>query len=78
MDSGKESLTVCIIHIVPRSMRVRYATGAVIHTAPSDLDIYLLWGITHYVRATGDVGFLGEEEPFYPKNSTTLPPGAKG
>lgn len=37
------------------------------HAAPTDLPIFLLWSILEYVGATGDLKFLDERVPFYPK-----------
>ncbi|MEW6776321.1 MAG: hypothetical protein AB1405_08510 [Bdellovibrionota bacterium] len=42
-------------------------TWAGMHTAPSDLPLFLLWGLTEYVWGTGDSLFLDERVPFYPK-----------
>ena len=46
----------------------RVAAGGV-HTAPTDLPIWLLWAITEYVWATGDSAFLDEYAPFHPVDS---------
>jgi len=40
-------------------------TGAVIHSQPSDLDIFFLWAIGEYLLSTGDYEFLEEKIPFY-------------
>lgn len=37
-----------------------YVTGALIHAAPSDLPLMLLWSMCEYVWATGDRDFLGD------------------
>lgn len=39
-----------------------YVTGAVIHPAPTDLPLMLLWALWEYVWATGDAGFLDDGE----------------
>ena len=39
-----------------------YVTGAVIHPAPTDLPLMLLWALWEYVWATRDFGFLDEGE----------------
>lgn len=36
-----------------------------VHHAPTDLALFLLWGLDEYVGATGDTGFLDESLPFY-------------
>jgi hypothetical protein len=41
-------------------------TSAFVHRAPTDLPLFLLWGLTEYVWATGDSGFLDESVPFWP------------
>ncbi len=45
---------------------------AVIHTHPSDLDIFFLLAISEYLGATGDYAFLQEEVPYHPV--TAKPP----
>lgn len=42
-----------------------------IHSYPSDLPIFLIWALTEYVWATGDLDFLNKEIPFYPKERET-------
>ncbi|MCS6902442.1 MAG: hypothetical protein RMJ98_22535, partial [Myxococcales bacterium] len=44
-----------------------------IHSAPSDLDLFFLWGLSEYVSATGDLAFLDAPAPYYPRESV---PGA--
>ena len=46
-----------------------------LHKFPSDLDIFFFFAITEYLSVTGDWDFLHHSVPFYPKNSTDLPPG---
>jgi len=41
-------------------------SGAIIHTKPSDLDLFFLFALTEYLAVTGDYGFLDEIIPFYP------------
>ncbi len=44
------------------------STGAGgLHAAPTDLSLFLLWGIVEYISATGDFSILDEVVPFYPK-----------
>lgn len=44
-------------------------TGGVIHEAPTDLPLFLLWALTDHVWATGDEAFLDERVPFYPAHA---------
>jgi hypothetical protein len=44
-------------------------TSTGIHHAPTDLPLFLLWALTEHVWATGDVDFLDEVVPFYPKHA---------
>lgn len=39
-----------------------------VHTNPSDLHLFLIWGITLYLYLTRDFNFLLETIDFYPKN----------
>jgi hypothetical protein len=39
-----------------------------IHSKPSDLHIFLIWGILEYIYTTRDFNFLQEKISFYPKN----------
>lgn len=48
-----------------------------LHEFPSDLDIYLFLAVNTYLSFSGDWEWLSQEIPFYPVNSTSLPPGAK-
>ncbi len=40
--------------------------GAIVHTNPSDLDLFFMLALSEYLAATGDLAFLDCEEPFYP------------
>ncbi|MEO8397275.1 MAG: hypothetical protein ABI700_30040, partial [Chloroflexota bacterium] len=52
---------------------------AVIHDAPSDLDLFFLMALNEYLSATGDLAFLDSEVPFYPpERHNVLPNGAHG
>ncbi len=42
--------------------------SAAVHSRPSDLYLFLLWGILEYIYATRDFDFLREEIPYYPKS----------
>lgn len=48
-----------------------------IHSYPSDLPIFLIWALTEYIWATGDLEFLSKEIPFYPKERKTSSTVAK-
>jgi Glycosyl hydrolase 36 superfamily, catalytic domain len=41
---------------------------ALIHEHPSDLELFLWWGLAEYVFATGDVSILDAAEPFWPRS----------
>jgi hypothetical protein len=43
--------------------------GAIVHTDPSDLDLFFLLGMSEYLAATGDMAFLNCDEPFYPRGA---------
>ena len=42
---------------------------ASIHSAPSDLPLFFLWAVGEYLGATGDLGFLDEHAPYWPRES---------
>lgn len=44
-----------------------------LHEAPSDLTLFFLWAMGEYVGATGDLAFLDEEAPYWPRDAV---PGA--
>ena len=41
-----------------------------LHENPSDLDLFFLLAFHEYISVTGDMAFLQEEIPFYPKDSS--------
>ena len=43
--------------------------GALVHSRPSDLYLFLLWGLSEYVFATRDFDFLEKRIPFYPRSA---------
>ncbi len=43
--------------------------NAGIHTAPSDLPLFFVWALGEYLGATGDLGFLDEHAPYWPRES---------
>jgi hypothetical protein len=40
-----------------------------IHAAPSDLCLFFLWALGEYLGATGDLGFLDESAPYWPREA---------
>lgn len=78
---AKEELALNMMITHAQDRRISYAfqghgmldDALGLHKAPSDLTIFLLWGISEYIGATGDLAFLDEPMPFYPKESV---PGA--
>ena len=50
--------------------------SASVHSKPSDLYLFLIWGILQYIYSTRDFDFLNHKIPFYPnslnKSSTVL------
>ncbi len=40
-----------------------------LHDNPSDLDLFLLYGLAEYLSATGDLAFLDERIDFYPRGA---------
>lgn len=44
-------------------------TSMGLHRYPSDLDLFFLMALSHYLAATGDKEFLREMVPFYPKEA---------
>ena len=45
------------------------ATSVGLHDKPSDLQLFLLWGLSHWIWATGETSFLDKQIPFYPKEA---------
>jgi hypothetical protein len=49
---------------------------ASLHSAPSDLPLFFVWALAEYLGATGDLAFLDEQVPYWPRearpNATTL------
>jgi Glycosyl hydrolase 36 superfamily, catalytic domain/Glycosyltransferase family 36 len=44
---------------------------ATIHKDPSDLGLFFAWALGEYLGATGDLGFLDEKVPFYPRSASS-------
>ncbi len=70
-DLARETLMLlmAITNAESRSMSYGFSgfgilDSALVHQKPSDLDLFLLMGISEYLAATGDVGFLDREVPF--------------
>ncbi len=75
-DLAKENLRMIMRMTYAEGGQISYATAgfgkaedAIIHTNPSDLDLFFLWALSEYVVATGDRDFLRDDEPFYPRSS---------
>ncbi len=76
-DLARENLRY-IMRITKPSGDIMYAatgygelTGVGIHEYPSDLDLFLLWGISEYLLATGDDAFLAERVPYHGEAETS-------
>jgi len=72
---ASELLEYCL-RMVSSEGEIKYAAhgygcnaGAVVHSSPSDLQLFLLWAITDYVFFTRDFDFLDRVVPFYPRKS---------
>ncbi len=72
---AKEYLTYIVSLISPNGdlPYTRYGfvkiLSPAVHSNPSDLHLFYLWGIVQYVYTTRDFDFLNEELDFYPKSS---------
>lgn len=44
-------------------------SDGLIHTNPSDIDLFFLWALSEYIAATGDAAFLDCTVPFYPRDA---------
>ncbi|MDP2343720.1 MAG: hypothetical protein Q8O67_22365 [Deltaproteobacteria bacterium] len=73
-DLARENLRMMMRMTSGVDGQISYATAglglaedAVIHTNPSDLDLFFLWALSEYVVATGDRAFLDEVNPYYPR-----------
>ncbi len=69
-DVARETLRLCL-RLVREDGSIAYAhtgaghlTSAAVHRAPSDLPLFLLWGVSELVLATGDRSFLDEARPW--------------
>lgn len=79
-ELAREELSLNMGVTFGKDRRISYAfqghgmlDDAGLHHAPSDLDLFLLWGLSEYAGATGDPGFLDAPAPYYPRESV---PGA--
>ncbi len=79
-ELAREELALNMGVTFGKDRRISYAfqghgmlDDAGLHSAPSDLDLFLLWGLGEYAGATGDPGFLDAPAPYYPRESV---PGA--
>ena len=71
-DAAREQLRV-ILRMTTRRGVVQYAhtgrgmtTSGGIHTAPTDLPLFVLWAVSEWVLATGDRSLLDEQVHFWP------------
>jgi hypothetical protein len=44
-------------------------SDGMIHSNPSDIDLFFLWALSEYLAATGDTDFLNCRVPFYPRDA---------
>ncbi len=75
-DLARENLRMLARMTFADSGQISYATAgfgmtedAIVHSAPSDLDLFFLWALAEYVVATGDAAFLDDENPFWPPDA---------
>lgn len=68
-EVARDTLRLCL-RLVRGDGSIAYAhtgagrlTSAAVHRAPSDLPLFLLWGVSELVLATGDRAFLDEARP---------------
>ncbi len=81
-DGAREALRV-MLRLTRPDGTMHYAhtgyghlTAGGVHSAPTDLPIWLLWALTEYVWATGDRAFLDEQVPFYTPGGASAPTSA--
>lgn len=75
-DLARENLRMIARMTFAESGQISYATAgfgmtedAIVHSAPSDLDLFFLWALSEYVVATGDAAFLDDENPYWPPDA---------
>ena len=75
-DLARDNLRMIARMTFADSGQISYATAgfgmtedAIVHTAPSDLDLFFLWALAEYVVATGDAAFLDDENPYWPPDA---------
>lgn len=75
-DLARENLRMIARSTFADSGQISYATAgfgmtedAIVHTAPSDLDLFFLWALAEYVTATGDRAFLDDSNPDWPPDA---------
>jgi len=71
-DLARETLLLILSVTFAKDHGLTYAfsghgklDSAIVHKRPSDLDLFLLMALSEYLAATGDVGFLSHQVPFY-------------
>lgn len=75
-DLARENLRMVARMTFAESGQISYATAgfgmtedAIVHSAPSDLDLFFLWALAEYVVATGDRAFLDDDNPYWPPDA---------
>jgi len=73
-DLARETLEYVLRMMTPNG-KLAYMThgfgmlgGALVHNRPSDVYLFLLWGLSEYIFGTRDFEFLGKHIPFYPRS----------
>jgi hypothetical protein len=73
-ELAKEELSLNMMITHAEDRRITYAfqghgmldDALGLHKDPSDVTIFLLWALSEYLGATGDLAFLDEKMPYYP------------
>lgn len=75
-DLARENLRMIARMTFAESGQISYATAgfgmtedAIVHSAPSDLDLFFLWALAEYVVATGDRAFLDDDNRYWPPDA---------
>ncbi len=75
-DLARENLRLIARMTFATTGQISYASAgfgmtedAIVHSAPSDLDLFFLWALAEYVVATGDTAFLDDENPYWPPDA---------
>ena len=72
-DMAREQIEYILGTSSPENAQISYGTSgygklesALVHTNPSDLDLWWLWALTEYVETTRDFDFLAKSVAFHP------------